>query len=150
MENGKRGVLPASYLVLIKENKILLQRRFNTGYEDGKYSFVAGHVESGENFTQALIREIKEEAGIVLKKEDIKVVHVMSRDSGTSKNNERLDVFFVAKKWTGEIKNKEPDKCDDLSWFDLDDLPENIIPYIKEAIKNIKNNIFFSEFGWKD
>jgi len=59
-------ITPASYLVLIEDNKILLQRRFNTGYEDGKYSLVAGHVDEGETFTEAIIREVKEEAGITL------------------------------------------------------------------------------------
>jgi len=77
MENGKRGVLPASYLVLIKDNKILLQRRFNTGYEDGKYSFVAGHVESMEEARKpilSIIRETKEEIGIKLSEDEFYVL----------------------------------------------------------------------------
>jgi len=50
--------IPASYLVLINdEEKVLLLRRYNTGFKDGMYSLVAGHVDEGENFTQALIRE---------------------------------------------------------------------------------------------
>ena len=56
--------IPAAYLVLIKEKKILLLRRFNTGYEDGNYSFIAGHVEKSESFTACIIREAKEEANI--------------------------------------------------------------------------------------
>ena len=152
MGKDRNKITPASYLVLIRDNKILLQRRFNTGYEDGKYSFVAGHVEAGENFTQALIREIKEEAGIILEKENVSVIHIMSRNGSSVRfaNNERIDTFFTAGKWTGEIENKEPNKCDDLSWFDLDNLPENIIPYIKEVIKHIKNKVFYSEFGWEE
>ena|SRR3989344_1106282 len=140
--------IPASYLVLIKDNKVLLQRRFNTGYQDGKYSMVAGHVDKRETFTEAIIRETKEEAGIELKSENLKVAHVMHRNSGTEENNERVDVFFTADKWEGNIENKEPNKCDDLSWFDLDNLPDNIIPYIKRAIDCIKNKIFYSEHGW--
>lgn len=148
MAKERHKVVPASYLVLIKDGKILLQRRFNTGYEDGKYSMVAGHVDKGETFTQCLIREIKEEARIMLSSDDLKVAHVMHRNSGTEENNERVDVFFVAGKWDGEIENREPNKCDDLSWFDLDNLPANIIPYIKQAIDCIKNKIFYSEHGW--
>ena len=140
--------IPASYLVLIRDNKILLLRRFNTGYEDGKYSMVAGHVDPGETFTQTIIRETKEEAGIDLRAEDLKVVHVMHRNSGTDENDERVDVFFTAERWGGEIENKEPHKCDDLSWFDLDNIPENAIPYIKQAINCIKNKIYYSEHGW--
>ena len=144
MEKERHKIVPASYLVLIRDNKILLQRRFNTGYEDGKYSFVAGHVDKGETFTEAIIREVKEEAGITLQMKDLSVVHVMNRNI---KDNERIDVFFVAEKWTGNPENKEPNKCDDLSWFDLDNTPENIIPYIKEAINYIKNKIIYSEFS---
>ena len=141
--------IPASYLVLIRDNKILLLKRFNTGYEDGNYSMVAGHVDKGETFTQAIIREAKEEADIDLRAKDLSVVHIMHRNSRTDENNERVDVFFTAEKWTGEIINKEPYKCDDLSWFDIDDLPDNAIPYIKKAIDNIQNKIFYSEFGWQ-
>jgi len=143
MIKERHKIIPASYLFLIENNKILLQRRFNTGYEDGKYSLVAGHVDKGETFTEAVIREVKEEAGITLQADDLSVVHVMNRNI---KDNERIDVFFVAKKWTGDIENKEPNKCDDLSWFDLDDMPDNIIPYIKKVINYIKNKIVYSEY----
>ena len=148
MTKKRHQNIPASYLTLFKDNKILLLKRCNTGYEDGNYSLVAGHVDPNETFTQCIIREAEEEAGILLKPEDLKVVHVMHRNSGTAENNERVDVFFIAEKWDGEIINKEPHKCDDLSWFDLDSIPENVIPYIRQAIEGIKNKIYYSEHGW--
>ena len=141
--------IPASYLTLMKDNKVLLLRRFNTGYEDGNYSMVAGHVDQSETFTQCIIREAEEEAGIFLKPEDLEVVHVMHRNSQTAENNERVDVFFVARQWQGEPQNKEPHKCDDLSWFELDNLPKNVIPYIRQALEGIKNRIYYSEHGWQ-
>lgn len=58
------------------------------------------------------------------------------------------DAFFVATDWTGEIKNMEPEKCDDLSWFDMNNLPPNTIPYIKTVIENILNKKHYSEYGW--
>jgi hypothetical protein len=42
----------------------------------------------------------------------------------------------------------EPHKCDDLRWFELDNLPENTVLYIRQAIDCISKNIFYSEFGW--
>jgi len=149
MAKKRHQNVPASYLTLFKDNKVLLLRRFNTGYEDGNYSMVAGHVDPGETFTQCIIREAKEEAGIDLKPENLKVVHVMHRDSQSDEYYERIDVFFIAEKWNGEIINKEPHKCDDLSWFDLDNIPENTIPYIKQTLNMIKNKEFYSEFGWE-
>jgi 8-oxo-dGTP diphosphatase len=136
---------PASYLILIKDNKILLSRRFNTGYEDGNYSLVAGHLDGNETFIQGMIRETKEEAGIGIKPEDLKVVHMMHRKVP---GEERIDCFLVAKKWKGEPKIMEPHKCDNLRWFELDNLPKNIVPFIKQAIDCISKNIFYSEFGW--
>ena len=56
-------ILPASYLVLIDNSKILLSKRHNTGFMDGYYSFVAGHVEKGESYSGTIIREAFEEAG---------------------------------------------------------------------------------------
>lgn len=78
----RKPTIPASYLVLEKDNKILLLRRFNTGYEDGNYSFIAGHLENDESLTQCIIREAKEEAGITLKEEDLKVEYILHRNSG--------------------------------------------------------------------
>ncbi|KKQ89877.1 MAG: NUDIX hydrolase [Berkelbacteria bacterium GW2011_GWA2_38_9] len=144
----KNQNIPAVYLVLIKDNKILLLRRFNTGFEDGKYSMIAGHVEKGESFTQSIIREAQEEAGILVRPKNLKFIHFMHRIVHNHEESERVDVFFQVTNWQGEIVNQEPQKCDDLAWFDLNDLPTNTIPYIKQAIERINNGISYSEFGW--
>lgn len=136
----------ASYLVLVQGDQVLLARRANTGYFDGHYSVPAGHVEMGETFTQALVREVAEEVGIRLNPLDARVVHTMHRKA--EDGSERLDTFFVVKEWTGEIENREPEKCDDLSWFPLAELPDNTIPYIKIALAHIQAGVSYSEFGW--
>ena len=144
----RHTIIPASYLVLKQENKILLIRRFNTGFEDGKYSMIAGHVDQGETFTEAIIREAREEAGITLASEDVRLVHMMHRKSYIDAE-ERVDAYFLAETWEGTLKNNEPEKCDDFSWFPLDELPQNTIPYIKTALQNVQQQIFYSEYGWK-
>jgi len=150
MKKERFKLIPASYMVLIKDGKVLLHRRYNTGYEDGNYMLVAGHVEAEEGFRQAIIRESKEESDVDLKMEDLEVVHVMNRwESFTDVGKRgRVDVFVRAHKWGGEPKNMEPEKCDDMDWFPLDNLPENTIPYIRKAIEHIQNGVFYSEFGF--
>lgn len=125
-------------------------RRFNTGFMDRKYGLVAGHGEIAESFSKTIIREAKEEANIILKANNLRVVHVMHRFEmqNNPKLRERVDVFFMAKKWRGKIKNLEPHKCDDLSWFPVSKLPPNTIPYIRQAVDNIRKKIFYSEFGY--
>lgn len=133
------------HLLLLNENKILLLRRFNTGYEDGKYSLVAGHIDGNESVSDAIIREAHEETGINIKKEDLEIVHVIHRKKS---KGEYVDYFFKCTKWIGEIKNTEPHKCDDLSWYNVDNLPINMVDYVAYAIAEYKKNSHFSEFGW--
>ena len=146
MAKERHTLIPSVYLVLIKNNKILLLRRFNTGFMDGYYSLPAGHVESNETLTSAMVREAKEEIGIKINKKDLKLAHIIHRKEP---NEERINFFFVSQKYQGKPKIMEPHKCDDLNWFDLNDLPESVIPYIKQAIQNILAKKIYSEFGWK-
>ncbi len=142
MSKERFKLIASVYLVLIRDNKILLSKRYNTGYFDGNYSFPAGHLDGNETLKQGMVREVKEEISVDLDQNDLELIHVMNRKIP---NDERLDFFFSVKKWQGEPKIIETDKCDDLSWFELNDLPKNIIPYIKQAIDSILNNIIYSE-----
>jgi len=144
MQKDHFKFIAAVHLFFIKENKILLLRRFNTGYEDGNYSVPAGHIDGNETATNAMVREAKEETGISIDPQELRMVHVMHRKSG----HERIDFFFEVTSWEGEPKNNETDKCDDLSWFLTDRLPPNMVSYVHAGIKNYKNKILFSEFGW--
>jgi 8-oxo-dGTP diphosphatase len=135
----------AVHLFLLRDNELLMLRRFNTGYEDGKYSVVAGHLDGGEEVKTAAIREAREEAGIELDPSALEVVGVMHRKS----NDERVDFFVTARQWSGVIENREPDKCDDLRWFDLDNLPANTIPYIRRAVDQFQQGKWFDSYGWK-
>ncbi len=134
----------AVHLFFWRDHSVLLSRRFNTGWEDGRYSVPAGHVETGETVTQAAIREAREEIGLELAPEQLTMVHVMHRRS----EEERVDFFLVVGGWQGEIVNAEPDKCDDLRWFAPPALPANLIPYVKSALEKFQAGIFYSEFGW--
>ncbi len=139
--------IPGSYLVPIRDGRVLLIRRFNTGYEDGKYSLIAGHAEAGEHFTDCIIRETFEESGVRLVADDVRVAHVMHCNFGFA--HERVNVFFVVEHWEGEFENREPEKCDDMRWFLFDNLPKNTIPYIRQALKHIREGVPYSEFGWE-
>ncbi|MBU4142008.1 MAG: NUDIX domain-containing protein [Patescibacteria group bacterium] len=145
MPKERFKIIPVSLLILIKDGNILLSRRFNTGHEDGNYGVVSGHLDGNETFMEAMAREAKEEAGIDIAAKDLEVAHVMHRKSPP---DERIDFYIRANNWQGEPKIMEPNKCDDLKWFSIDNLPANTIPYIRQAIEKIRKKIFYSEFGW--
>lgn len=134
----------AVHLFLLRGDAVLLLRRFNTGYEDGSYSVVAGHLDGGERVEQAAVREAREEVGIDLDPAALEVVGVMHRRA----DDERIDWFLTAREWSGEPSNCEPNKCDELRWSPLDDLPENIIPYVRRALTNYRQQRWYDSFGW--
>lgn len=146
MIKERNRAVPASYLVLKKNDKVLLARRFNTGYYDGYYSLPAGHVEAGELPLNALVREIQEEIGIEIVEENLHLAHIMYRTK-RDETGDRADFFFVADNYQREIENKEPHKCDDLQWFPISNLPENTISHIKDVLLSIEKGIVYSELG---
>ena len=137
----------AIYIIFKRADELLMLRRFNTGYQDGNYSLVAGHIEANESALHAALREGSEEAGVTLRAEDLRVVHVMHRVW-----EDRLmyyDVYFLAEQWEGEITNLEPEKCDDLRWFKLDSLPDNTVGHVRLALSCVQERVSFSEYGWE-
>ena len=135
----------ASYLVVQKDQKVLLMERKNTGFADGMYSLVAGHVDRGENYRQAMIREAREEIGIELSEDDLETVTVMHR---RSEGRIYVDIFFRNKKWSGDVENREPEKCSELSWFEIGDLPENTVYYVEKVLKDLNTGMNYKELGW--
>jgi len=149
MHKERPKVIPTVYLILEKNNKILLLRRYNTGFQDGKYSFPAGHLKDDEEtLSQALVREAKEEIGVDLDLSNLELVHVMHRKQKEPTEERRINLFFCASKWKENPRIMEPNKCDDLRWFDVDNLPNKTIPYIKQAINNFRKNVKYSEYGF--
>ena len=131
-------------MFLLRGDSVLLLRRRNTGYEDGRLSVVAGHVEPGESVTAAALRELREEVGLETEPSRLRVVGVMHRLSEEA----RVD-FFLACALTGEEpRNAEPEKCAELTWSSLDSLSPDTIPYVRAALANYRAGRWFEEFGW--
>ena len=137
----------AVHIFLLRGDAVLLVRRRNTGFEDGKLSVVAGHVEPGESVTRAALRETHEEVGVALSPDRLRVVGVMHRKS----DEERID-FFLAYRLEGkdpEPENREPEKCSELLWADLAHLPDDTIPYVRTGIEKQKTKTSDVAYGFK-
>ena len=134
----------AVHVFLVREGSVLLLRRANTGYEDGNYSVPAGHLDGDESATSAAAREALEETGVVIDTATLRFVGLMHRKS----NDERIDFFFESTAWSGVVANTEPEKCEELAWYPFDNLPPNVVPYVRRAIENYRAGIVFEEFGW--
>lgn len=141
-------VFTAGLTIVSQNNKILLLKRSkNVIYEPGKYTLPSGSKEDNETALQAALRETLEEVGLKIDPLTTEFAQVMIRRKA---GEEWVDFFFLVRQWEGDPKVMEPDKCDEVGWFNFDDLPKNTIPFIKNALNNFRANIKYSEFGFKN
>jgi len=138
--------IPSCYVLIRDGDKIIFVFRERTGYMDGKYSLPAEHVEEGESFTQAAVRETLEEVGLRVQAEDLKQIFTQQRFE--AQDNVRIDVFFQALKWQGEPINGEPEKHSKIEWIDFKELSDDIMDYQLHALKCIFEGKTYSELGW--
>jgi ADP-ribose pyrophosphatase YjhB (NUDIX family) len=143
---NKHSAIMSVYLVLRRGREVLLLLRENTGYRDGEYGLPAGHVDGNESLHDAVIREAQEEIGINVLKSDLELIHVMHRHCG---DHERVDFFFSTAQWEGKPRNAEPNKCGEVAWFNINDLPENIIEYYAHMFNEVEKGGLISYYGWE-
>jgi 8-oxo-dGTP pyrophosphatase MutT (NUDIX family) len=137
-------LVPASYVLFLREvepgrREVLLQLREGTGYMDDHWATAAaGHVEQGESVFEAAAREASEELGVTdLELEPLCAMH---RTGATGDPiDERVDYFLRAVTWSGEPRIIEPDKCADLRWFELDELPTPVVPHELQVIEALRD-----------
>lgn len=146
LKKRKGSTVVSVYLLLRQKDEICLLLRQNTGYNDGRYGLIAGHVEDGESAIAGMIREASEEAGLELTASQLSIAHVMHRK--TKENRLGIDIFFNCHSWNGKLENKEPHKCAELAFCAIQALPANTIPYIAQVIQAVEKGEFYSEEGW--
>lgn len=136
--------LIGAYLLLIKDNKVLMEKRLG-GVLDGKYTLVSGHTEEGETVIDAIVREAKEEANITLNPKELQVKVVVQRPQSYYKGTptDIIDFFIYAPSFSGDIHNNEPDKCSELIFQPIDNLPVTTMPHVKKALEAFFNGETF-------
>lgn len=129
----------AAFVLLLRGDETFVLRRANTGWADGMWTIPSGHVEKGETPIEAAIKEAKEEAGVIVEACDLRFVHVHAVD------DVYVNFYFVAEKFEGEPYLAEPEKCSEVAWVKLTDLPEDTIVHIPKVIDAMKDKNYFSE-----
>ena len=133
-------------LLLVRDDRVLLAQRENTGYADGQWNLPSGKLDEGEDLVAAVLRETREEIGLHLHRDDVRMatsVHYLNPEGAA-----RVGFFFHAVRWDGEPYNAEPHKCAGIDWFPLDQLPTNTVPYSRAGIELAHRGEPFGLQGW--
>ncbi len=109
--------------IINDKNQILLMHRIGS-HSSNTWCPPGGHLEFKESFLDGAKRETKEESGLDI--EDIELVGV-TNDIYETENKHYVTLALKAKAYKGEPKIIEPDKCDEVAWFDLDKMPSNLM-----------------------
>lgn len=121
-------------IFLDSDGRILLGKRAAHKSGGGQWGLPGGTQEKGEKYQETLIREMKEELGV-----DVVEYRYSNFFQCIVSEKVHFDHHaFVVTKWNGDIVNNEPNKCDELRWFGIDELPwdnffvsaRNIVNYI--------------------
>lgn len=128
-----------AHLLIMKGDDVLLMKR-SKGQLKNRFALIAGHVDETETPSMAMIREAKEEIGIQIKPEDLSFLTVLHRPQANYKESKEdiIEFVFVVQKWAGDIKNLEPDLCNELSFFNINDLPPTATSTVTTAVDCLK------------
>ncbi len=116
--------------VITKNDKVLLLLR-KKAPEAGCWTIAGGKVEFGEKIEDAILREVKEEVGV--SGNIIALLGITNHILAAEKMHYVSPRFLI--EIDGEPQNVEPDSHDDMQWFSINDLPDNLTITAQEAIE---------------
>ena len=112
-------------LIFDRERRLLLSQRLGDRNESGAWQTPGGWIERSDwNIVDAAQREAFEESNLVLHSGTILFSSLHSTGLGFS----YVTVWVACFHWSGEPTQNEPDKHDPWGWYDVDDLPQPLVP----------------------
>jgi 8-oxo-dGTP diphosphatase len=154
-------------LLLMRNDRILLRERANTGYGDGAYEPPSGQLADRETILETAIRVASAQAGIAISAENVSLAHVMHDVSGSG----RIAFFLTVAGWRGECPASSTSAsttsasttsasttsastacpAPGVRWFPVGDLPTNMLDRARVALRNYAEGMRFSTYpriGW--
>lgn len=127
-------------VMIIKDNKILLGKRHDDPEKAssllkgaGTWTMPGGKLHFGESFEEGAIREVLEETGMRVDKNNLKII---SLTNDIVEDAHFVTIGLLCKEFYGEAKVMEPDEIIEWGWFELNKLPKPIFFPSEKVLKN--------------
>ncbi len=129
-------------IIVNEQQKILIGKRI--GSPAPYHSIPGGHIERGETFEHAAIREIQEETNLII--EEPRVIAV-TNNLKTFHNSGKhyISIILVAEQWHGQLQNKEPHKCTKWQWVDPTALPQPHFDASQQGVTCYLHKVFYTQ-----
>ena len=106
------------------QHQLLLGLR-KSKHGEGTWCPPGGHLEYGESFEQAAVRETKEETGILIDETQTTIAGV-TNDFFAESGKHYITIHLIVKNIESKPQVCEPEKCAEWQWFPLEKLPEKL------------------------
>jgi 8-oxo-dGTP diphosphatase len=137
MSSEQRIDIACGVLVLNDQNELLLiKRRLDAHVAQGLWTQPIGRLEFGETGAQAAARETLEETGVTIEIAS-PAPHCVAEYIKPAEGKHSIILGYLGKYVSGVARNLEPDKHDDVQWFPLTALPENLSFSTGKAIEKM-------------
>ena len=112
--------------------EVLLGKRKGS-HGEGEWAFPGGSMEHLEGFEDTALREIKEEVGVDIRIDDLRVVSIINLTEYAPKHY--IDIGMTANYLGGVPYVMEPEKSETWEWFDIDQLPSPLFVTVERVIE---------------
>lgn len=134
-------------VMLLRDNKVLLGKRHNDPkkadselHGEGTWTMPGGKLHFGETFEETGAREVFEETGIKINKEDFRVI---SLTDDIVEDAHFVTIGLLSERFEGKAKVMEPDEITEWQWFSLNELPSLIFFPSEKMLKNYFDREFY-------
>ena len=124
--------------MIYKDDMILLQNRVKKDWQG--YTLPGGHIEPGESFVDAVIREMKEETGLDIQHPKLCGIKQFPIDGGRY-----LVVLFKTDEFSGELVSSEEGQMEWIRRSDMDKV--NLVSDLPELLQVMEDDIL-TEFQY--
>ncbi len=127
-------------MIFNTDGKVFLAKRGKGARnESGKWEFPGGGVEFNETLEHAICREVREEYGFEIEVQELLDVvdHIILQEK-----QHWVSPSFICRITSGTPDIREPDKCDEICWYALKDVPEDRLTIAsKKSLESLRKKI---------
>ena len=136
----KRPPVGINCILFNSSGEILLGLRAQGFFGGGLWNIPGGKINPGETLEEGAKRKLFEETNFVANIEDIEVINVTNM---VMPDNNYLQFAAIIKKYSGELKNNDPQKHEKFEYYRLSNLPQDLTPLTRGGINLYLKNKFY-------
>ncbi len=129
---------PCAGALIVRDGRVLLVKRAVEPFKN-HWDIPGGFLEPGEHPLDGMLREVKEETGLVVRVKELLGVYMDRYDDGTEEKY-TLNHYYIVQPLEGTLR--AADDAIETRWFALDALPEQIaFEHARQVLRDLRERI---------